>query len=102
MKPSELVGSVWTKDAVKHQTSPNLLKLIKHSNTITYWFMQNILDMMNLEERVAVLSRIVDVLMVGFSRGSLLGGGVWGVGGGGCTHTLAFSRGESCRSKSQS
>ncbi|CAB4027132.1 son of sevenless homolog 1-like [Paramuricea clavata] len=64
VKPSELVGSVWTKDAVKHQTSPNLLKLIKHSNTITYWFMKSILEMMNFEERLAVLSRIVDILMV--------------------------------------
>ena len=64
VKPSELVGSVWTKDKVKHQTSPNLLKLIKHSNTITYWFMKSILEMMNFEERVAVLSRIVDILMV--------------------------------------
>ncbi|XP_028396040.1 son of sevenless homolog 1-like [Dendronephthya gigantea] len=64
VKPSELVGSVWTKDKVKHQTSPNLLKLIKHSNTITYWFMKSILEMENFEERVAVLSRIVDILMV--------------------------------------
>ncbi|XP_046847821.1 son of sevenless homolog 2-like isoform X2 [Xenia sp. Carnegie-2017] len=64
VQPSELVGSVWTKDAVKHQTSPNLLKLIKHSNTITYWFMKSLLEMENLEERVAILSRIVDILMV--------------------------------------
>ena len=68
MKPSELVGSVWTKNAVKHQTSPNLLKLIKHSNTITYWFMLSVLEMMNLEERVAVLSRIVDILMVSLKQ----------------------------------
>jgi hypothetical protein len=64
VKPSELVGSVWTKEDHKHVTSPNLLKMIHHTNTITLWFEKSILEMSNLEERVAVLTRIIDILSV--------------------------------------
>ncbi|KXJ14446.1 Son of sevenless-like 1 [Exaiptasia diaphana] len=64
VRPSELVGSVWTKEDIKHLTSPNLLRMIQHTNNITIWLEKSILEMANLEERVAVLSRIIDILYV--------------------------------------
>ncbi|EDO41248.1 predicted protein, partial [Nematostella vectensis] len=64
VRPSELVGSVWTKEDIKHLTSPNLLKMIHHTNKITVWFEKSIVEMSNLEERVAVLTRIIDILTV--------------------------------------
>ena len=64
VRPSELVGSVWTKEDIKHLTSPNLLKMIHHTNKITLWFEQSLLEHSNREERVAVLVRIVDILTV--------------------------------------
>lgn len=64
VRPSELVGSVWTKEDIKHLTSPNLLKMIHHTNKITLWFEKSMLEFPNLEERVAVLSRIIDILTV--------------------------------------
>jgi len=34
VQPSELVGSVWTKNT-KNQTSPNLLKMIEFTNNVS-------------------------------------------------------------------
>ena len=58
------MGSVWTKEDMKHMTSPNLLKMIHHTNKITMWFEKSLLEMANFEERVAVLTRIIDILVV--------------------------------------
>lgn len=64
VRPSELVGSVWTKEDIKYLTSPNLLKMIHHTNKITMWFEKSMLEFANLEERVAVLNRVIDILTV--------------------------------------
>lgn len=63
IQPSELVGAPWMKEN-KYQTSPNLLKMVNFSTKFTFWLEKCILETDNLEERAAIVSRIVEVMLV--------------------------------------
>jgi son of sevenless-like protein len=62
VKPSELVGGAWTKQDEKEKNSPNLLRLIKFTNNLTYWYMLSVVECDCLEERVVTVSRIIDIM----------------------------------------
>ncbi|KAK3094148.1 hypothetical protein FSP39_024725, partial [Pinctada imbricata] len=63
VQPSELVGCAWVKET-KKQNSPNLLKLIDFTNNFTFWLEKCIITTENLDERVAIMNRILEIMIV--------------------------------------
>ncbi|XP_063427477.1 son of sevenless homolog 2-like [Mytilus trossulus] len=63
VQPSELVGCAWMKQT-KHKNAPNLLKMISFTNNFTFSLEKCIIESENLEERVAVVHRIIEILLI--------------------------------------
>jgi son of sevenless-like protein len=60
--PSELVGCAWVKSR-KEDTSPNYLRMVRHSTAVTYWLEKQIVSTENFEERVAIVTRCCDLYL---------------------------------------
>jgi hypothetical protein len=61
IKPSELISFGWNIPEKKHLLSPNICKLSYFSNCLTYWYAKCVVVTLNLEERVAVVKRILEI-----------------------------------------
>lgn len=57
ISPLEFMHQAWNKKEGK--TSPNLLKLIKRFNEVSYWVASEIVSVKNLKNRVEVLKRFI-------------------------------------------
>ena len=60
IKPNELITLGWMKPN-KHELAPNVTRLINLSNKFTYWYSKLIVETLNLDERCAVMQRILDI-----------------------------------------
>ena len=60
IQPNELINLGWTKEN-KSELSPNVMRCIYFWDRFTYWYAKCIVDTLNLDERCAVVHRILDI-----------------------------------------
>ena len=65
VKVNELIGGAFTKGN-KEEKAPNMVRLTNHFNNMSYFFQMSIVQMPNLDERVALVNRIIDIMQVLF------------------------------------
>jgi len=62
VKSSELVDQAWMSKE-REERSPNLLRVIRHINHLTWYLSKLIVETENFEERVAVYQRILEIMV---------------------------------------
>lgn len=65
IKPRECLNQAWNK-ANKEEESPNIVTMIRRSNTIPLWVATEIIKEDKLQRRVAVLKKFISVAEVLF------------------------------------
>ena len=63
VKVNELIGGAFNKGN-KEEKAPNMVRLTNHFNNMSYFFQLSIVQMANLDERVATVNRIIDTMQV--------------------------------------
>uniref|UniRef100_A0A8C2QWP1 Son of sevenless homolog 2 n=1 Tax=Capra hircus TaxID=9925 RepID=A0A8C2QWP1_CAPHI len=61
VQPSELVGSVWTKED-KEINSPNLLKMIRHTTNLTLWFENRIIEILQVFQDLNNFNGVLEIV----------------------------------------
>ncbi|KAK0411193.1 hypothetical protein QR680_005537 [Steinernema hermaphroditum] len=63
VKPIELVDCAWMK-ADKLKRSPRLMQYMDKTNQLIYWVAKSIVETESLEERVALVSRVLEIMFI--------------------------------------
>ena len=63
VKVNELIGGAFSKGN-KDVKAPNMVKLTTHFNNMAYFFQMSLVKLENLDERVALLCRLIDIMQV--------------------------------------
>lgn len=62
VKPHELVDCPWMDDEKKHAKSPTVMKVFNNFNSLSNYFQKILVETENLEERQAIMNRILEIM----------------------------------------